>query len=121
MSEKNNDNKQEVSVCRFDELKDPDSREFRYNEGAGRGFVVRQGTNVFAYQNYCMHVGHALNWKPDKFLTKDGRHILCAVHGAIYEIDNGLCVGGPCPGKKLKPLELEVKDGVVVVMVSSPA
>lgn len=120
MSTENAGAMQEVSVCRFDELSDPDSREFNYNEGSGRGFIVRKGKSVFAYQNYCMHVGHALNWKPNKFLTRDGKHIICAAHGAIYEIDNGLCIGGPCPGKKLRPLELEVRDGVVVVQVVAP-
>lgn len=119
MSVDSTGDKQEISVCRFDELGDPDSREFRYDGEIGRGFVVRRGANVVAYQNYCMHVGHALNWKPHKFLTGDGKHIICAAHGAMYEIDNGLCVAGPCPGKKLRPLPLEVRDGVVVVLVSA--
>lgn len=120
MNAENADSKNEVAVCRFDELKDPGSREFQYEGGIGRGFIVRKGKAVFAYQNYCMHVGHALNWKPDRFLTGDGKHIICSAHGAIYEIDNGLCVGGPCPGKKLRALPLEIRDGVVMVQVPAP-
>jgi nitrite reductase/ring-hydroxylating ferredoxin subunit len=107
----------ELTVCAFDELDDPDSREFRIGEGDWpfKGFIVRKGEQVFAYQNHCMHVGHPLNWQPDRFLTEDGTQIICSSHGAIYEIENGLCVGGPCRGKALKPVEVEVRNGVVIV------
>ena len=108
---------EEVSVCRFDELGDPDSREFRIGDGDWpfKGFVVRQGDEVFAYQNSCMHLGHPMNWKPDSFLTKDHTNIICSSHGAIYEIATGLCIGGPCIGKTLQTLPVEIRDGVIYV------
>ena len=107
----------EIRVAAFDELEDPDSREFRIGEGDWpfRGFIVRKGDRVYAYQNVCMHVGHPLNWQPDRFLTEDGTQIICASHGAIYEIETGECVGGPCPGKKLRPVAVEIRDGDVIV------
>lgn len=107
----------ELVVCRLNDLDDPGSREFRLGEGDWpfKGFVVRQGDKVFAYQNYCMHVGHPLNWKPDRFLTEDGDKIVCASHGAIYEIETGLCLSGPCPGKELRPVEVRIRDGMIVV------
>jgi len=107
----------EINVGRLDEIDDPGCREFRIGEGDWpfRGFVVRSGDSVFAYQNYCMHVGHPLNWKPDSFLTRDQTKIICASHGAIYEIESGLCVGGPCRGKSLRSVECEVRDGHVFV------
>lgn len=106
-----------VEVGRLDEIDDPGCREFTIGEGDWpfRGFVVRQGSEVHAYKNYCMHVGHPLNFAPDRFLTKDRSLIICASHGALYEIDTGLCVAGPCPGKKLARIHAEVVDGVVVV------
>lgn len=106
-----------VTVGQLDELDDPGCREFRIGGGDWpfRGFVVRQGGSVHAYQNVCMHVGHPLNYKPDSFLTRDGSRIICASHGALYEIDTGLCVAGPCPGKKLRPVPVEVIDGMIVV------
>jgi len=108
---------QEIIVGRLDEIDDPGCREFRIGEGDWpfRGFVVRRGDAVFAYQNFCMHVGHPLNWKPDSFLTRDQTKIICASHGAIYEIDSGLCVGGPCRGKSLRRVECEVRNGQVFV------
>ena len=107
----------EILVGRLDEIDDPGCREFRIGQGDWpfRGFVVRRGNAVFAYQNYCMHVGHPLNWKPDSFLTRDQTKIICASHGAIYEIDSGLCVGGPCRGKSLRRVECDVRDGQVFV------
>lgn len=110
-------NEQVIEVGRFDELEDPGCREFRIGEGSWpfRGFVVRKGEQVFAYQNYCMHVGHPLNWQPDSFLTRDGSQIVCASHGAIYEIESGICVSGPCPGKALRTVAVEIRAGLVVV------
>ena len=106
----------EVVVGRVDELDDPGCREFSIGDGDWplRGFVVRQGDDVFAYQNVCMHVGHSLNWKPDSFLTLDGSQIICASHGALYDIHSGECVAGPCPGKLLRKVELDITDGVIV-------
>jgi len=99
------------------EIDDPGCREFSIGDGEWPfcGFVVRQGDQVYAYQNYCMHVGHQLNWMPDGFLTKDRKAIICASHGALYEIDSGLCVAGPCTGKRLREVAVEVQDGIVYV------
>ena len=108
---------QEIAVCRLDELDDPGCKEFQIGEGDWpfKGFVVRQGDAVYAYQNFCMHAGHPLNWRPDGFLTGDDSQIICASHGAIYEIRSGECVAGPCPGKRLRPVKVEIRDGEVVI------
>ncbi len=107
----------EIAVGRFDELGDPGCRGFEIGTGDWpfRGFVVRQGSDVYAYQNFCAHVGHPLNWTPDGFLSSDRRSIQCASHGALYEIDTGLCYRGPCVGKSLQPVAAEVRDGIVYV------
>ncbi len=106
-----------VVVGRFNELDDPGCREFTIGTGEWpfKGFVVRQGDEVYAYENVCRHAGHPLNWHPDSFLTPDRRRLICASHGAMYEIDSGECVAGPCPGKKLNQVEVEVRDGMVLV------
>jgi nitrite reductase/ring-hydroxylating ferredoxin subunit len=55
---------------------------------------------------------------PDEFLTKDREFIICSSHGAMYEIDTGLCIAGPCIGKSLRPVDAVVRDGVVYVSSS---
>lgn len=107
----------EVAVGRLDDIADPGAREFQIGAGDWpfRGFVVRQGNAVYAYQNFCVHVGHPLNWVPDRFLTKDNSAIICASHGAQYEIDTGLCFAGPCKGKSLRSVDAEVRHGIVYV------
>jgi nitrite reductase/ring-hydroxylating ferredoxin subunit len=107
----------EVLVGPVLEIDDPGCREFQIGDGDWpfRGFVVRQGDKVFAYQNYCAHVGHQLNWTPDGFLTKDHKTIICASHGAQYEIDTGVCSRGPCMGKSLRKVDVEVRDGLIYV------
>ena len=106
-----------VRVGPLADIDDPGCLEFRIGEGDWpfKGFVVRQGDSVFAYQNFCVHAGHPLNWSENRFLTPDKDAIICASHGATFEIDSGLCVAGPCVGKSLRPVEVEVTDGVVFV------
>lgn len=107
----------EKRVGRLSEIEDPGCREFTIGHGDWpfRGFVVRRGDRVFAYENVCAHAGHPLNQHPDRFLTEDSGFVICASHGAIYEIDSGACIAGPCVGKSLRPVEVEVVDGEVVV------
>ncbi len=106
-----------LAVGRLEDLQDPGCREFMIGEGDWpfRGFVVRSGADVYAYQNICAHVGHPLNWMADEFLTRDRSAISCASHGAVYEIDSGLCVAGPCVGKALRKVDVEIKDGEIFV------
>ena len=107
----------EVRVGRLDEIDDPGCREFVIGDGDWpfRGFVVRKGGEVFAYQNFCVHAGHPLNWRPDDFLTKDKSAVMCASHGALYDISSGACVGGPCRGQALRKVTVEIREGFVYV------
>lgn len=107
----------EVAVGPLAKLDDPGCREFAIGDGDWpfRGFIVRQGDDVFAYQNVCAHVGHPLNWSAHKFLTKDKSAIICASHGATYDIKKGNCIAGPARGRSLQAVAVAVRDGVVYV------
>jgi nitrite reductase/ring-hydroxylating ferredoxin subunit len=107
----------EVCVGRLYEIDDPGCREFHIGEGDWpfKGFVVRRGAEVFAYQNHCVHAGHPLNWQPHSFLTPDGEKIICASHGAEYDIETGAGVSALCRGKALRSLQTEIRDGQVYV------
>jgi nitrite reductase/ring-hydroxylating ferredoxin subunit len=105
------------AVCRLTQLADPGSRAFAIGEGDWplRGFVVRKGDEVFAYVNRCPHAGHPLNWRPDDFLTLDQTLILCRSHGAVFEMNSGRCVAGPCAGQSLRALRARI-DGELVIL-----
>lgn len=107
----------EAPLCRLEDIPDPGSRLFDFGEGGwpAEGFVVRRGNSVYAYVNVCPHAGHALNWRPDAFLTPDRSLILCSAHGALFDIETGMCVAGPCPGSSLRRLAVRVADGCVFV------
>lgn len=76
-------------------------------------FVVRRNNSLFAYVNSCPHTGAQLNWQPDEFLTGDQQFIQCTLHGALFRIDDGCCIHGPCLNQCLTALELKVKNGVL--------
>jgi len=100
-------------LCRLDEIVEPGSRGFRIGSGSETRavFVVRHGGRVVAYENSCPHLGSPLDWVPDRFLDLEKRHILCATHGALFRIEDGLCVSGPCAGKSLKPVRMRIEAG----------
>jgi nitrite reductase/ring-hydroxylating ferredoxin subunit len=69
-------------------------------------FFVRYQGQVRGYVNRCAHVGVELDWE-NSFFTRAGDLIMCARHGATYEPDTGVCVGGPCKGGRLTPVDVE--------------
>jgi len=76
----------------------------------------RDGDAVRAWLNVCPHAGRRLDWAPGKFLkSKDGL-LVCAVHGASFELQRGQCVAGPCRGDCLRAVGVEVRDGDVVLV-----
>jgi nitrite reductase/ring-hydroxylating ferredoxin subunit len=103
-----------ASLCRLDELPDGSSRGFD-PQGIGRDtmFVVRRGTSVRAWRNACPHVeGAPLAWRKDAYLNAQRSAIVCYGHGAIFDLDTGLCTQGPCTGQSLIPLPVRVSaDG----------
>ena len=109
-------------ICPLHELADPGAKGFTMGVGDWplRGFVVRRGGNVHAYVNHCPHAGYPLNWSPDAFLAPDAPLILCAMHGALFEIETGLCLAGPCDGLSLRALAVRVVRGYVMLDESVP-
>ena len=103
-------------LCRLHDLADGASRGFGPAPGGFTGlFAVRRGGSVFVYVNACPHVGVALDWAPDRFLTADGAQIVCSAHGALFEIGSGRCVAGPCVGDALEAVPVVLEDGRVLV------
>lgn len=105
-------------LCRLADIGDDDARGFEFGEDSL--VAVRRDGQVHVYVNWCPHLGIELNYQPDEFFDLDRRYLQCANHGALFDVDSGLCVLGPCKGNSLKKVESAVVDGVVIV-VSVPA
>ena len=104
-----------VTLCALDDLPDPGARNFVLEIGARHfhGFVVRRGAEVFGYVDSCPHMGLPLAKQLDAYLTDDGALIACSWHGALFQPDDGLCVGGPCQGQRLRPWPVAVVGSLV--------
>lgn len=103
-------------LCQRHDIEDGEAKGFTLGSGEARReiFVVREGEALFGYENSCPHIGTPLDWVPDQFISADGSYILCATHGALFEIEIGHCISGPCAGLNLKPVSLSVDtDGQV--------
>lgn len=100
-------------LCRLDEI----------GPGTARGFVLGDGRDVIlvrskagvlmAYANSCPHQFVPLETFPDRFLNADATQLICTAHGARFRVDDGLCVSGPCEGKSLTPVAIDVSDGAI--------
>lgn len=110
-------------LCALDDIPDGQGKGFQLDQGTAdafaRGvrdiFVVRRGPAVFGYVNACPHTGTTLDWVEDQFMTHDNSHILCATHGAIFRVEDGHCIIGPCEGDSLQELPLSIDAGTVVL------
>lgn len=75
----------------------------------------RDGETVRGWLNICPHAGRRLDWSPGQFLKSKEGHVVCAAHGASFELVAGLCVGGPCKGESLRAVPVVVRDGQVLL------
>jgi nitrite reductase/ring-hydroxylating ferredoxin subunit len=78
----------------------------------------RDGEAVRAWLNVCPHAGRRLDWAPGRFLKSKTGELVCAVHGATFELQAGLCVAGPCRGAALRAVAVELRDGSVHLRTS---
>jgi len=105
-----------VALGPLDLIADGAARSFVLEMRAGRfhGFVVRRGEDLRGYVDRCPHQGLPLAQELDGYLTPDGSRIACSWHGAVFDPDDGRCLGGPCAGARLKPWPVALRDGVIV-------
>ena len=111
----------DLRLCRADEVAEGAGRGFRFGAGTEQFglFVIRYGGALRAYVNSCPHQGTPLDWLPDRFFDRDGAHLLCGTHGALFRPEDGLCVRGPCFGQRLEPAPIVVAEGEIFLAAES--
>jgi nitrite reductase/ring-hydroxylating ferredoxin subunit len=103
-----------VRLCTLAEIADPGAKGFRFRAESRlfAGFLVRTGERVAGFVDSCPHAGWPLAALDDRYLTRDGRHILCSGHAGLFDL-TGLGVTTPCAGQRLTPWAVELRDGEV--------
>ena len=107
-------------ICHADELTDG-GRAVRFAIPSGEPaqelacFVIAYDGQVYGYVNSCPHRGTELDWQEGEVFEETGLYLMCATHGALFEPDSGLCVGGPCLGARLRSVAITVLGSDVVL------
>jgi nitrite reductase/ring-hydroxylating ferredoxin subunit len=98
-------------LCKTTDIEDPGSKSFevKIRRKIQSIFVVHKNGEFFAYFNQCPHTGASLEWQQDQFLDLDKALIQCATHDALFMIDSGQCISGPCIGNSLQSIPLSIK------------
>ena len=91
------------------------------DDGPRPVILTRLGDAVCVFLNSCPHTGVRLDWKPEQFLDITESLLQCATHGALFELDSGYCVAGPCAGQHLVRIAVDVRDGAIYVDTATPA
>ena len=105
-----------VELCKLEEIPDNEATGLVAEvDGKQRNiFIIRKGNIVFGYINWCPHNQVLIDQIPNKFFNSDKTFIQCSKHGALFNIDDGLCIMGPCQGESLKQLNISINGDMVV-------
>lgn len=93
-------------------------------EGDVRSYEVEHDSVIIAhwhgqyhaYRNSCPHRGIRLEWQPHQFLDPERQFLQCATHGALFRIEDGSCIAGPCPGERLEAVQLEITTDAIYLL-----
>lgn len=102
-----------IKLGALGQIDDGKARSFVVQMQSGRfhGFVVRRGAQAFGYVDRCPHMQLPLAKVLDDYVAPSGDLIACSWHFALFEIDTGACVGGPCRGQRLMRWPVKVEEG----------
>lgn len=73
--------------------------------------ITKQQGQVVAYRNLCPHQKKTLTRPDTSPLDDQGDYIQCGHHGALFSLQDGHCITGPCHGSQLKKATLGIEQG----------
>jgi nitrite reductase/ring-hydroxylating ferredoxin subunit len=107
-------------LCRQDDLAEGQARGFAVPGFERKIILVRRKERVYAYLDACPHydAGTPMAWKTDAYLNGARTHLACHSHGALFDIETGDCVIGPCLGRSLTriPVSINQAGGVEIAV-----
>jgi len=96
-------------LCAIRDLEENVGRSFR--SPVGEVILVMRDGQIYAWQNICPHLGINLEFNPDEFMDCEQHFLLCSNHGALFQVEDGLCVSGPCHGESLMSVSIRMDSG----------
>jgi nitrite reductase/ring-hydroxylating ferredoxin subunit len=99
-----------ITLCKTSDIPEAKALAFELGDSElDRIFVLRKDDQLRAYKDICPHYGATtLPWKKNEYLDGAGEFIVCAAHGAKFDIHSGECISGPCLGDFLDQVKIEV-------------
>lgn len=101
-------------LCHSNEISEGKSKGFQIGERFV--FAVKKHDRIYVYENSCPHLGIQLEWQPDEFLDNEASLIQCSTHGALFKIEDGECLSGPCLGQSLTAVDFTINDQQLIVL-----
>ena len=101
-------------ICQTEDVPEREARGFE--TPVGELIVTQRDGSFYAYQNICPHLQVELEFLENQFLDQDQEYIQCSTHGALFVVETGECISGPCLGEFLEKVNLEVhSDGGIYI------
>jgi len=109
-----------TKLCELNQIDNNGSAAFvAKRNGKKESFIViRKEHNVFVYLNSCPHIGTPLDFSPGRFLSKDKNFIICSTHGALFRINDGFCISGPCVEQALAKVPIKIIKGTIFIITN---
>ena len=106
-------------LCHVNDIDEGASKGFEINDK--KLFAVKKDAVIYVYENRCPHLGIELEWLEDQFLDSEGALIQCSTHGALFLIEDGNCISGPCAGQQLRPIDTVIQADEVFLSSDTAA
>lgn len=98
-------------ICMMEDVPEREARSFETSDGDNI-FVTQRDGAFYAYQNLCPHLQVELEYLENQFLDREQEYIECSTHGALFLVETGECMSGPCQGQSLEKVDITVhSDG----------
>ena len=103
-------------IAMTEEIPEREARAFDTDDGRTI-FITQRDGSYYAYNNLCPHLQTELEFLENQFLDRDGEYIECSTHGALFDVESGECISGPCQGDFLEKVKIDVhSDGGIYIV-----
>ena len=103
-------------ICMMEDIPEREARAYETPNG-DTIFITQRDGMFYAYKNVCPHLQVELEFLENQFLNRDQEYIECSTHGALFLVETGECISGPCLGQSLEKVEISVhSDGGIYLI-----